>query len=371
MATDKRPADGGVSHGTINVVLANQNGIVVLTDSIVTCGDRQQAEPAQKLFKLDDRTVCTVAGFLAAPGPGDLYMASSALIHEYSQQISSNPPQTIRAHLTSLAFLFKFLLSAIATIRDGTGSPTDLRDYESQLTIAGYDIDGIAKIGQVTLWTVPNGNSLTAEVLEQSIKEVGKPFVFKLAGVDEVAERFLHYPDLASDDPVLASYATSMQRDQGKSLSISDMKLLASQLAKYTTQKHPSVGGDNQVAVLRDGEALNVKQRAFPPLQKALVAFSIVVDSSIGAIGFPPGQTLLFLRTKFDHMQTRIDGNYFFDSSFNNCTVRYDGAPFYFDKSNKIANTSLILGPNVKPEDHQVQDLLRNFRWFGNSFVPK
>ena len=92
---------------------------------------------------------------------------------------------------------------------------------------------------------------------------------------------------------------------------------------------------------------------------------------SEGPIGFPKGQTLLFVRTKFDHVLRLLDGNYFFDSSFNNCTVRYDGAPFYFDKNNKIAHTSLILGPNVKCEEQQVQELLSNFNWNGTSFLPK
>lgn len=48
-------SDGGlVVHGTINVVLGNQNGLVVLTDSMLTAGDHQQPDPGQKLFQLDD-----------------------------------------------------------------------------------------------------------------------------------------------------------------------------------------------------------------------------------------------------------------------------------------------------------------------------
>src|ERR1700735_4007457 len=68
MPLEKDSADDGVSRGTINVVLANQNGIIALTDSMVTAGRKQLREPAQKLFKLDDRTVCTIAGFLSSDG---------------------------------------------------------------------------------------------------------------------------------------------------------------------------------------------------------------------------------------------------------------------------------------------------------------
>jgi 20S proteasome alpha/beta subunit len=373
-----------VSRGTINVALANQHGIVVLTDSMVTRGGHQLAAPAQKLFRLNDRTVCAIAGFLAAPGPSDLYIDSSALMHEYTRQLSSRPPQTIREELTSLAFLFKFELSAIASIRAGTGLPTDLQKYESQLTIAGYDIDGVARIGQITLWTVASGNSLSSEVLDESIEEVGKRLVYKLAGEPDVAESLLHDPALAIDDAALAAYATSLRQDQGESLTVPQMKALASRLAEYTAQKYPSVGGDNQVAVLQDGRVLNVEQPAFPSPPKSLVSFSIVVDSSMSASGppmsppmsegpilFPSGMTLLFLRTRFNHVRRKLDGNYFFDNRFNDCILQYNGGPFYFDKNNQVTHTALFLGPDAKIDEPRVQELLHNFQWFGTSIAPK
>jgi len=104
--------NGGVSRGTINIILANQNGIVALTDSMVTSNGRQLPElPFQKLYTLDDHTVCTIAGFLAAPaGAADIYIDAGALIREYSRQLSNNPQQTIREKLTSLGFLFSFNL---------------------------------------------------------------------------------------------------------------------------------------------------------------------------------------------------------------------------------------------------------------------
>ena len=270
MANAGDKIDRGVSRGTINIVLANQNGIVALTDSMVTSDGHQLPEPAQKLFQLDDRTFCTIAGFLAAPGPSDIYIDSSALVHEYARQLSSKPPQTIREELTSLAFLFRLQLSAIATIRAGTGSPTDLQNYESELTVAGYDTDGVARIGQITLGTMATGNSLTSEILDGSITDVGKLLVTKLAGQPDVAQQLLDDPELAKDDAALAAYATSMRQDRGESLTIAQMRALASRLAEYTAQKYRSVGGDNQVAVLQNGRVLTVEQPTFFPARKRL-----------------------------------------------------------------------------------------------------
>lgn len=384
-AADEKPMQDGVSHGTVNIVLANGNGMVVLTDSMVTRDGKQLPDqPEQKLFKLDDRTVCAIAGFLAAPGPSDLYMSSGALLHEYAQQLSSKPPQNVREKLEMLSFLFQLQLWAIATIRAGTGSPTDLQNYESQVTVAGYDTDGTAKIGQIVLWIAPTGNTLTSAVTEPSITEVGRPLVFKLAGVREIAEELLKDPSSAKDEPTLAAYANSLREDRGQSLTIAQMKTLASRLAKLTADKCSGVGGEDQIAVVQDGRVLTLDQPIFPALPKALVHFDIVVDSFIGgtdpptfpamsegAIIFPPGTTLLFLRTRLDHVRRPLDGNYFFGDSFNNCILVYNGGPFYFDKNNQVERTALFLGPDVKTNEPKVQELIHNFKWFGVSIMPR
>ena len=84
--------DDFVAHGTINIVLANENGLVVLTDSMITAGDRQLPEPGQKLFKLDDRTVCAIAGFVSAPAPiRALYTSTSAIIQAQPAVLSVQP----------------------------------------------------------------------------------------------------------------------------------------------------------------------------------------------------------------------------------------------------------------------------------------
>jgi len=79
-------AEDLVIHGTVNIALANQSGLILLTDSMITAGDRQLSNPGQKLFQLDDRTVCAIAGFVSASGPTrDLNADTSALIHQYVQ----------------------------------------------------------------------------------------------------------------------------------------------------------------------------------------------------------------------------------------------------------------------------------------------
>jgi hypothetical protein len=90
---------------------------------------------------------------------------------------------------------------------------------------------------------------------------------------------------------------------------------------------------------------------------------------SEGPIVFSPDVTLLFLRTEFTHVWRRLDGNYFFDNGFNDCILRCDGGPFYFDKNNRVTKTALFFGPKVEMDDPQVKELRRNFQWYGGGSI--
>jgi 20S proteasome alpha/beta subunit len=239
----ENPSEDFVVHGAINVVLANENGLVVLTDSMLTVGSHQIAEPGQKLFRLDDRTVCTIAGFVSAGGPvPELFTSTSGIIREYSKQLARNPPQTIAAKLSALAFLFELHLSGIANVRDAAGMAKPGDDYALELIVAGYDTDGLAKIGKITLRTDRISGGLMSTAQDASISNVGKQLVWKLGGQPDVAKKLLESPASLKQDTLLALYASSLDRDGGQSLTIQQMTQLATRLAFYTSKTYPSVG---------------------------------------------------------------------------------------------------------------------------------
>jgi hypothetical protein len=130
----QNPTDDGVVHGTINVALGNKSGLVVLTDSMVTVTDstgrHQRRDPGQKLFKLDDRTVCSVAGFASASADSDkvtisdLNTDTSAIIHEYVRQSTPQSRQSIVEKLRALGSLFQLHLATNANVRDAAGNQT-------------------------------------------------------------------------------------------------------------------------------------------------------------------------------------------------------------------------------------------------------
>jgi hypothetical protein len=375
-------ASDEVTHGTINIVFGNRNGIVVLTDSMVSRGEVQLKDPGEKLFQLDDRSVCAVAGVLTGPAPQgmpDLFMTTATVIRDYAVELKSKPPQTIFEKVTSLAFILDIQLFAISTLQGAAGL---WGSRASHITVAGFDPGGRARVGQVKLRMVRHGYSFRSEVEERSIIDVGKPLVWKLAGIDNYAEALLRNPELGQGDPTLEVFSKSMRENQGRSMTLFDLKALASRLTDITEERCKKVGGQHQVAELRDSQVFLATQPIFPTLPKALRDFSICVDVRIpgtdpapvppiseGALVLPKGIALLFVRTTFVHVFRPLDGNYFFDCSFeDNCHLRYDGGPFFFE-SNRVKKASLIIGPTVDPDDPAVQMLKDNFQWNGVSIL--
>jgi 20S proteasome alpha/beta subunit len=75
-----------INRGTVNIALANANGIVLLTDSVQSHKEADvwhHLQPVQKLFRLDDKTVCSIAGFASEGGwiPPQLNTEVSGIIN--------------------------------------------------------------------------------------------------------------------------------------------------------------------------------------------------------------------------------------------------------------------------------------------------
>ncbi len=207
------------SHGTVNILLANKNGLVAVTDSMLTFGDGTHRPIGRKLFKNDDRTICTIAGsYTAYVPPPDLGLDVRKVVDSLSIRLRTNPITKLSSKLELLTRLLKIALqsdnltSQIAFGRANTREPI-------QLTMAGYDDDGQLRIEQVDLLVDPSStqknvqvqlptsatspthltpiceiaNSSSADSLE--IKTIRKDFVCRLAGYKDVAESLLIDPE--------------------------------------------------------------------------------------------------------------------------------------------------------------------------------
>lgn len=366
----RTPMEDFVVHGTINVALGNENGLVVLTDSMLTGGDgRQLPKPGQKLFKLDDSTVCSFAGFASAPaGTGDaavpdLYTDTSAIIHEYARQSARLAPQGIVERLRALAFLFDRHLSKIANVRDVLGAAGR---YDLELIVAGYDLDDKPKIGRIVLRAKNESGSFIFKVEEPSLTTVENKLVWKLNGMRTVAEQILGHPESRPNDAVLDQYAASLSDNGGKSLTVENMVGLAKRLADYSSQAYPEVGGPNQIAILRKRHILSIEQPEFPEPSKSLLHFSLIVKSYFRNAGPIRGNgiPIVFVRCSWIEMQQELDGNYFIGSDFTNSRLLYDGGIVNLKTdTNQVTDSVLVIGPHVKPDDETVRHLAEAFSW--------
>jgi 20S proteasome alpha/beta subunit len=368
-ATEPDSADALIVHGTINIAFGNMNGLVLLTDSMLSAGSRQLQGPGEKLFKLDDHTVCSFAGIASAPASvPELSLSASSIIHEYARQSATQAPQTIAEKLRALASLFDVHLSAIAILRDATGVPVRIEDYRLQIIVAGYDLDGKPKIGKVTFRTDRSpGGALSAAVDDAGIIEVGDKLVWKLNGMPDVAERLLANPASdSSHDSALGEYALSIQLDKGASLSIEQMVKLAKRLAFYTAQAHPEVGGPNQIAILTPSSPMKIDQPTFSPPPRLLFSFGIIVDSrfSHSSIVMAPGSHGVFVRCVWTGMERELDGNYFIRNTFTDSVlVSRGGRTSLGNGTNRIVNSVLLIAPLVDPKNENVGLLSRSFPW--------
>jgi hypothetical protein len=242
--------------GTINVVLANKNGAVVLTDSMLSDESGpvpvpHPETPGQKLFQLDDKTVCAIAGFVSVPGLFPEFSPSvSAVVNTFSEQLKRYSPQPLRAKLTALAMLMGQNISAIAELRAAANNPLRVNNYLSTITLVGYDLDGILKIGQVQLATDPEKIRDWAVIIGIQIVPVGDNLTCGFAGKWKTAEKLLNDPGSEPLDKTLTRLKASLATDGGASLTLDELRGIATSLAAYTAQADPTVGGDNQIAEL-------------------------------------------------------------------------------------------------------------------------
>lgn len=389
LLAETKATDDSVGHGTINVVLGNENGIVVLTDSRITLGNGDLSpDPAQKLFKLDDRSVCTFAGFAYAPGSGDFfYTSSSAIIQEFSRQLSSTTqPISLDEKIKALSYLFTRQLTALANVRDGAQQQgTDPANYSIWLTVAGYDTDGLPKIVQVKLQNTASlphvGNVPDDQFMEyawpSAVTAVGKPLVKGLAGIRYIADDILDDPRKLESEPAIRKYADAKEKDGGQSLTVADMKELAVQLALQTSKKERGVGDANQIAILQKGRVVSVEQATYPTFPKPILDFTLInssdfesdatglvsIESKLPAVTRKMDVSVLYVKSLFARVRVDVDNNYFSGDTFYYSIVVYDGRDPMSFGSNKVMNSFLIIGPRGKRDSERVKHLVHDFPW--------
>lgn len=358
--------DRRVVHGTVNIALGNKNGMVVLTDSMLTREGRQLPTAGQKLFKLDDRTVCAFAGFFSAKAPmPDLNTSTGAIIREYTRQSTGQPTHTIAAKPRSLAFLLMFHISLISHVLDPAG--TDMHgNYALQLIVAGYDVDNKPKIGKVTIGIPSDGRYFDPEIEYFSVVNVEDKLVYRLNGMPDVAEYLLAHPDSKPRDVALSAYVKSMNASGGASLTAEQMVSVSRRLALYTSIAHPEVGGPSQLAVFRPDRSVTIEQQSFPVPPRPLVNFALIVQSeyTYAPFGIAPGVHGVFIGCKFKGVKGDLDGHFFVENTFTDSELVYSGeGDINLGNTNHVTNSLLVIEPLLDLNNKSLGQVESSFPW--------
>ncbi|MFZ0815704.1 MAG: hypothetical protein WAM78_09305 [Candidatus Sulfotelmatobacter sp.] len=349
--------------GTVNIVLANANGIVVLTDSNQTWKSPTgepftSSSPGQKLFRLDDRTVCTIAGFGATYLPGFPGFTNSAagVLDSYADELrSKGGAHSFREKLTTLKFMFSFQLAGIGNLQ--TPSQAQVGDYEFELILAGFDLDGTAKLGKIVFSASLSPSGIFSPLLQQ-VKEttVGQALEHETAGIgDASVENILKYPAQLADEPEIGEYAASKAANLGSSLSTAAMKALAKSLARHSAivnqhyvgafRKWSPIGGRDQIAILEKGTIREVDQQLFEQRKVNTTPFAMLLGMQVDMRGAPPGSTsgisvkpnvALVLKSEFLSGSMELDDAYYFDDDFRDVIFYYNGGVLGFDRNNRL-----------------------------------
>jgi hypothetical protein len=385
-------------HGTVNIVLANKNGAVAVTDSMLTGGIPKDGTRAlcpgtisngmyhmpcgQKLFRINNHTFLTVAGFYLTVGPIEELSADAP--DEVSKALSwGNPSSEFPAAMPldimsrRIADTFEFDLTGILDEYQAKHMQFDTEQMHSQMIVAGYDTDGSLKIErkETSIWPGQDRAQVKddREFNRRYPLKVEDKLVFVTAGLDDVANGALMHPEqFAPRYPSINRYAEAMRRDQGSSLSLPDMRALAIDLETMTAEKYEEVGGPVQVALLSRG-GLSIDTKLVSPVKFEPHNYGLLLEeSAIGPTYFSydpalPGpsaghpvfkisrdSSIIFFRDTLQGRYQVLDGNSFYDGSISDCYLVFKGGSFKLN--NVVINNSIIVLAN--PKDAVSQSIL-------------
>jgi hypothetical protein len=363
-----------ISQGTVNIALANAKGIVLLTDSVQTSRgpNGNQYLSAPKLFQLDDKTVCSIAGFASETGwvQRSLNTDIAGIVADFKDQLSRKPVPELRVKLQGLAHLVGLYISLVANRREvlvGPGVPSDT--YIFEVIVAGYDADGKPKLEKIVITPVvlsaaDGHNYWSITVSSEEVMEVGQKLVPLLGGIKDISNAVLNSPQ-QFDAAIVRKYAAARARNGGESLTLDEMAELASYMAAQTSKTTPSVGGPDQIAILTKGRISKFEQPSFPDPPRPL-HFAVMVGLKVTTdvrLLLPADTHFVWIRSQFIGMQfpgLELGGNFFYGCEVRDSIVSYNGRLTDFGTTNTVVNSMLFPGSSFSP---QGQNIYQNFKW--------
>jgi len=357
--------------GTL-IELGNSNGVVVMTDSMQTVGDRQLPEPGQKLMKYNDELVCAIAGLggLDVPAMPKLSIKTMGVVAAYrDNETLHGRTRSIAEKLEGISALLRFYLDTTADLDEIAAG------YESNLTLqlmlVGYDLDKTLKVGLLELSGSPliSGNTRRWQFRENSITILPPllSLTYQFRGMPKIAWDIMLHPD-KYPLPSVKRYSKAMDKDNGTSMTLDEIKSLASDLIEETAKKYRQVGGPKQTAILAGGKVKSLVQPIFPEIPRPFTFTGLSqIELNGGMPQMTDEQVVFFEDVLFNRISIpiRLDNRVYLHCQVRDSIVEYDGGGTIFEKTNTVYNSSLRFASGDLANTKLGQQLLWNFPWNG------
>jgi hypothetical protein len=359
------------SHGTINILLANGKGMVLITDSRASDQfGRKINDQSQKLFQIDSVTVCSIAGFGSDPGPnGKLLETASGRIFSIAGGLEiSGGKLSFEDKISLFTKVFSARLVAVETEYEyAKNSGTPRPPQGLQMLFAGFDANGSASIAKVIIsikssGTIDSHRQFRSDV-DIKIKPVRKDFVFLTAGVDQWAQDRLQRPTAFANETELKEYSQAFRRGRTAELNLDQLERLARYLELDTSRSTSVVGGPIQTATLSDHH-IHVTQPENLIVYPKPYATSFVFDSGIENSRFAPmvfpTPHSIFVNNYCRNAAVILDDQTFIGGDYLNCYFYFDGGDFYRDPTVEVHGGKLVLGPHVQMDSYFLEKARRS-----------
>jgi hypothetical protein len=360
-----------VSHGTINILLANGNGIVLITDS--RASDRfgkKLNDVSQKLFQIDSTMVCSIAGFGTDPGPHwELRESAGGVISSLAEGMTKSPLRlSFRQKISIITEQLAMRLAALETEYHYAEKTRPPSSDELIMLFAGFDVDGGATIAKVYILVKPSpfpDNQLTfrGDITDLKIQTVGRDFVYLTSGVDDSAKYRLSSPKAFKNEAELKEYGRAVHDGHTSDLNTDQLERLGRYLELDASRSAAVIGGPPQIAVLAN------KQIQVTSPANLIVdprPYTTGLMDEIGLRGSPLVPPMIipphavFVNGSCENTAIILDGLIIIGGKFVACNFYFDGEDFYRDPTVVIEGGRLILGPHVSTSSYFFEKALKS-----------
>lgn len=367
------------AQGTLNLILANKNGFVIVADSRMStmngtlpCNGHLQSycDNSQKLFRTGKNSAMAISGFAVGKWntPLDLTVAS-VLRKRFGPEAASKDQDTFRQSMGWTQIQLSQPLREVAALYDP--SKTSSQDLSLRAIFGGFGIDGAPVLGELRFtgaWqSMGPTNVLVPEYQVASGQAAVTKFSPLTSGITCVADAVL-VGIYKTEDPIILTYYQRKKNNQLDEMPLKDMRDLAVVILRETKKFTELVGGEDEIGVFPvKGEVEFTLPKSLPSESSQTARIMIFENYHCGnsdpkkwpcesnhatsGVSFifdsehPIDERFkkMFLANQFNNqVSVLLDNNLFVANSFDGATLKWQGADF-FALRNTFSNCVLEL----------------------------